>query len=62
MFRGVESFLIRVIGAFFFWAIKGFKGKFDDEMTGINDSSGKDFRNVIVGFVLILITVFLFFN
>lgn len=43
-----------MIGAFIFWAIKGFKGKFDDEMVGPGDKSWMLYRNFIVSSLVLL--------
>ncbi len=58
----LESFIFIVVGAFFFWMIKGFKGKFDDEMTRVNESSTKDLRNFITGLIIIIGITYLLFS
>jgi hypothetical protein len=60
--KGPGVFVITLTGAFFCWMIKGFKGKFDDEMTGMNESSFKEIRNVVVGFVILTSLAYLLFS
>ena len=49
----IFGFLIEVVGAFVVWAVKGFKGPFNNEITGPYDSSLKSIRNVFISFVII---------
>ncbi|NVN95075.1 MAG: hypothetical protein HXX18_07330 [Bacteroidetes bacterium] len=58
----IFRFIIILTGAFFFWTIKGFKGKFNDEMTGRFDTSFKDVRNFIAGLLILCMIAFLIFN
>jgi len=51
----VFGILIEVVGAFVVWAIKGFNGPFNNEMTGPHDSSLKSIRNAFISFVIIFI-------
>lgn len=53
------GFILEVIGAFIVWACKGFKGKFDDEMTGPNEWNRKRWRNALIsaGFIAIVLVV-----
>jgi len=48
---------MEVIGAFIVWASKGFKGKFDDEMSGPNESSAKSWRNLLISAAFILLVL-----
>ena len=53
------SFIMEVVGAFIVWALKGFKGKFNDEMSGPYESTRKSWRNALIsiGFVLIILAI-----
>tara|TARA_Y100000814_G_scaffold190897_1_gene139898 strand:- start:191 stop:439 length:249 start_codon:yes stop_codon:yes gene_type:complete len=51
--RLVENFIFQIIGAFFFWAIKGFKGKLDYEMTGPYESGPKRIRNFLTALIIL---------
>lgn len=48
-------FLMEIIGAFIVWMFKGFKGKFNDEMTGPYDSGMKSWRNAIISALFIFL-------
>ena len=52
---GILRFIVVATGAFFYWAINGFSGKFDDEMSGVRESSTKSIRNLITGTVILTI-------
>ncbi|WP_162428439.1 hypothetical protein [Pontibacter pudoricolor] len=50
----VIGFIVIATGAFVCWALKGFKGEFNDEMVGPYDlSSQKRHRNLIIGTLVI---------
>ena len=53
------SFIMEVIGAFIVWTFKGFKGKFNDEMSGPYESNRKSWRNALIsiGFVIIVLAI-----
>jgi hypothetical protein len=53
------SFIMEVIGVFIVWAFKGFKGKFNDEMSRPYESGTKSWRNslISIGFVIIVLVV-----
>ena len=51
------SFITEVIGAFTVWAFKGFKGKFNDEMTGPYESGWKSWRNRLITLTWIFIII-----
>ena len=51
--RLIENFIFQIIGAFFFWAIKGFKGKLDDEMTGPYELGPKRIRNFLSALIIL---------
>jgi len=53
----IFNFLMEVIGAFIVWASKGFKGKFDDEMTSPNESNKKSWRNTLISIAFVLIVL-----
>ena len=53
----IFNFTLIAIGALIFWALKGFKGKFNDEMVGPYTWNSKRMRNAIVGGVTILIVL-----
>jgi len=53
----IFSFLMEVIGAFIVWASKGFKGKFDDEMSNPYEISKKSWRNTLISIVFVLIVL-----
>ena len=58
MINQLFSFMFQIIGAFSVWTFKGFKGKFNDEMTGPYDSSNKRIRNFIIsGLFLFLVFI-----
>lgn len=57
--RTLIKFISTLLGAFFFWAKKDFKGKFDDEMTSQHDTSVKSLRNYIIGFLILIIIIYL---
>jgi len=52
--------LLQIIGAFLVWTVKGFTGKFDDEMTRPDDHSFKSYRNIVLSILfLYLVSLFL---
>lgn len=51
----IFSFLMQLIGAFIVWALKGFKGKFNDEMSGPHEIGIKSWRNFFISVVFLLI-------
>lgn len=50
----ILNFTLIATGAFVFWALKGFKGKFNDEMVGPYDRSSKRVRNITAGSIALL--------
>jgi len=53
-------FLLEILAAFFFWALKGFKGKLSDEISGSDDRhSKKAIRNSIISMILVYL-IYLF--
>ena len=53
----IFSFAMEVIGAFIFWALKGFKGKFDNEMSRPYESSKKSWRNTIISLAFVFLVL-----
>jgi hypothetical protein len=58
----VYSFIFQVIGAFLVWTFKGYKGKFDDEMTGPYNSSNKSIRNIIISGIFLFLVYLIISN
>ena len=52
-----SSFIIEITGAFIVWAVKGFKGKLSDEMSGPYESNKKRWRNTIISFSVFLLVL-----
>ncbi|GEM_PF-5332572 len=52
---GIFDFVITSIGAFFYWMLSGFKGAFNDYMTGPDKYTWKSTRNLITGFLIFLL-------
>ena len=57
--RGPITLILTFIGASFIWMLKGFKGKFDDEMTRQYDTSFKSARNWLTGLGIVILIVFI---
>jgi hypothetical protein len=56
----ILNFTLIALGAFICWTFKGFKGKFSDEMVGPYNWSSKRMRNLIVGFLAIVVILIIF--
>ncbi len=46
-----------LVGAFIIWTIKGFKGKFSDEMAGPFELGNKSTRNLLITAALIFVVI-----
>lgn len=58
------TFICVVVGALFFWLIKGMKSKFDHEMSSYKDLDSQYYRNLIVGGIIIfcIISILIGYN
>lgn len=59
------SFLGLVViatGAFFYWSLSGFKGKFDDYMSRYHDDDVKYFKNLMTGLCILSILFMLIYR
>ena len=52
MGRGIFDFIFVLIGAFFYWSISGFIGKFDDYMSSYKELNRKYDKNFFTGFAI----------
>jgi len=50
----IFSFVMIATGAFICWALKGFTGRFEDEMVGPYDRSAKRTRSLLIGAAVLL--------
>lgn len=60
-----SSFLGLVVvatGAFLYWTLSGFKGKFDDYMSRYHDGDVKYFKNLLTGLCILSILFMLIYR
>lgn len=64
MIEIILTYVLEVIGAFIFWMLKGFKGKFSDEISDKRDANKKSLRNGLISllFVSIIIAIIIKIN
>jgi len=48
-----SKFIFVASGAFFYWTLSGYNGKFDDYMSRHSDNDAKYFKNFFTGMTLI---------
>ena len=54
----LSTLLFVAVGAFFYWTLSGYKGKFDDYMSRYYDSDNKYDKNYLTGMgILALIAI-----
>lgn len=51
------NLVLEMIGAFVVWAIKGFKGKLSDEVSGPYETNFKSIRNAMISILVFIIIV-----
>lgn len=54
----IKTLVIVSTGAFFYWALTGFKGKFNDRMSRYYDDDAKYYKNFVTG-LIVLVVLFL---
>ena len=62
MYNLFWNFIFEMIGAFVVWAVKGFRGKLSDEMSGPYEWNKKSWRNALISIAVVLMFIALATN